>query len=86
MSKNGSQFIINLAKLPNGYAFDSYQQTQNAANKKKSAPKDKPKNPPNRTHRIFRQLALDNVQPEDLLNPIPEESEPVPKPVEPEVE
>jgi len=25
MKKNKSQFIINLVKLPNGYAFDSYQ-------------------------------------------------------------
>lgn len=70
MSKNGSQFIINLVKLPSGYAFDSFQEAGIPANKKKAPPKDKTKNNANKTHRIFRELALDPLQPEDLLNPI----------------
>lgn len=79
MSKNGSQFIINLVKLPNGYSFESFHQVDLAAAKKKSASKDKPKNTLNRAHRIFRELALDPPPKEDLLNAIPEESEPAPR-------
>jgi hypothetical protein len=70
MSKNGSQFIINLVKLPNGYTFDSFQEAGIVSNKKKAAPKDKSKNMPNKTHRIFRELAIDEPFVEDLLNPI----------------
>ena len=61
MSKNKTQFIINLVKLPNGFAFDSLEECQVSVSKKKNAPKAKPKNSTSRTlnHRIARELALD---------------------------
>lgn len=49
--------------------------------KKKNPPKDKSK----MVHRIVRELALDPQQPEEFLNPIQQEPEPIPKLIEPEI-
>lgn len=75
MSKNKTQFIINLVKLPNGFAFDSLEEAQISVSKKKSAPKPKSKNSTSRTlnHRIARELALDLQQPSEPIVSIPEE-------------
>lgn len=81
MSKNANPFIINLVKLPNGYSFESVQEPENVTSKKKNPPKDKSK----MVHRIVRELALDPQQPEEFLNPIQQEPEPIPKLIEPEI-
>lgn len=80
MSHHNTQFIINLTKLPNGYAFLSLDEPHPSVTKKKSAPKSKPKNSTSRTfnHRIARELALD-LQASEQLPSIHEEPEPLKK-------
>lgn len=77
MSKNKTQFIINLIKLPHGFAFESLDQPQVSVSKKKNATKSNPKISTSRTlnHRIARELALDLQQPSEALPSIPEASE-----------
>ena len=69
MSKNKTQFIINLVKLPNGYAYDSLDEPQLAPSKKKNPPKTKTKNSTSRisNNRILKELALDSQPPPEPL-------------------